>query len=294
MTSKIFNPSKSFLHLPIVWFAIVILFILAIVFGAVITAHTPLVWDFRSDGFNLFISTFRFPLGILALVIPIVALLAANHRSEQTKEQIRITGLQNNFANYYKHLEEFVKFSDKYPDVKSIDFRYAHKKLYPNSQSGDYSICPMLIGLLEQMQKMPYHLYDKYPDDVKADLDKDEYKSYVELLKNIVIYIDKENYKYLPEHELFGSFSSTYLVKSMRLLDKIIELCKLVETLCSFSMDFESKAKGLTSVHFQVSDFGISKDSDSQQNVYDFASERSFNKANEHFKKSLREMKAVT
>ncbi|HCG5919427.1 TPA: hypothetical protein NJ048_004613 [Vibrio parahaemolyticus] len=201
--------------------------------------------------------------------------------------------MQNNFANYYKHLEEFVKYSEKSTDVEDIDFRYAHKKLYPNSQSGDYSICPTLIGLLEQMQKMPHHLYDKYPDDVNEGLEEDEYKSYVELLKNIAIYINKETYKYLPEHDLFGSYSSTYLVKSMRLLDKTIELCKLIETLCSFSMDFESKAKGLTTVHFQVSDFGISKDNDSQQNVYDFASERSFNKANEHFKESLREMKAV-
>lgn len=291
MTSKFFNPSKSFLHLPIVWTAIMMLFILAIISMVVIAYNTSLVWNLSSDGFNFFISAFRFPLGILTLVIPIVALLAANHRSEQTKEQIRITGLQNYFSNYYKHLEEFVKYADNASIGHDIDFRYVHKKLYPNSQSGNYSICPILMDLLNEVQKIPCYLYDKYPSDVSMDCLDDDYKSYVELLNKIAIYLDERPGKYAPERDLFGSYNSTYLVKSMGLLDKTIEICKLIEKLCSFSMDFESRTKKLVSSQFQVSDFGISKNEDTNRNIYDFSSDSSFKKANEHFKESLDKMK---
>jgi len=88
---------------------------------------------------------FRVPLGILATLIPNIALLAASHRSEQTKEQIRITSEQNVFSNYYKHLEEFLKHCKNW-DVKDSRApliqspRRLYGRIYPNSINGDYSI----------------------------------------------------------------------------------------------------------------------------------------------------------
>ncbi|SQD77856.1 hypothetical protein [Moritella yayanosii] len=83
MKLNMFNPEKSFLHLRIVWLAIFCLLMITGIVSLTIIYYTPLVWDLSSNGFNSFISVFRFPLGILTLIIPIVALLAANHRSEQ-------------------------------------------------------------------------------------------------------------------------------------------------------------------------------------------------------------------
>ena len=45
-----------------------------------------------------------------------MALLAANHRSEQTKAQISSNAQQNLFANFYKHIEEFEKYIDTNTD----------------------------------------------------------------------------------------------------------------------------------------------------------------------------------
>ncbi|EGQ7857877.1 hypothetical protein H9W03_002885 [Vibrio parahaemolyticus] len=139
---KMFDPHKSFIELPVVWLFIFIIFVLALLCGLLIAANTPLVLSFSSDGFNYFLSSFRFPLGILALIIPIVALLAANHRSEQTKEQIRVTNMQNVFSNHYKHIEEFKKYIDglKINSMNDVRIRKLHKKMFPRSFEGIHSI----------------------------------------------------------------------------------------------------------------------------------------------------------
>lgn len=105
------NPSLS--ELGIFWAAIVVpLFISAILF-IVICLNSNLFWDFSYKGFNFFIKTFRFPIAVAALIFPCVALVAANHRSIQTKKQIETIGSQNMFSNYYKHVEEFYKLIDR-------------------------------------------------------------------------------------------------------------------------------------------------------------------------------------
>lgn len=136
-----FDPHSSFITLPIVWQAIFLLVGISTFISVVIICNTPIAWDFSADGFNYFISTFRFPIAILALIIPIIALLAASHRSEQTKEQIRAANQQNIFTNYYKHLEEFKKYVDtlKIPSVTDIEIRKLHRELFPDALDGNLS-----------------------------------------------------------------------------------------------------------------------------------------------------------
>lgn len=140
--SKLFDPNKSFIELPIVWGIIIAIALVAFFVALVIITNSPLSYDFTSDGFNYFLSAFKFPLGILALIIPIVALLAANHRSEQTKEQIRVTNLQNVFSNHYKHIEEFKKYVEglNIESINDLRIRKLHKKMFPRSFQGVHSI----------------------------------------------------------------------------------------------------------------------------------------------------------
>lgn len=139
---KMFDPHKSFIELPVVWGTITIITLLALFVTIVIVTNSSLTFDFTSDGFNYFLSAFKFPLGILALIIPIIALLAANHRSEQTKEQIRVTNSQNVFSNHYKHIEEFKKYVEglKIESVNDVRIRKLHKKMFPGSFHGVHSI----------------------------------------------------------------------------------------------------------------------------------------------------------
>ncbi|MGR5465115.1 hypothetical protein ACPV5G_19435 [Photobacterium damselae] len=151
MSSKFFPHNKSFLSLPILWVVICIHLGLAIGLFIIICRHTPLYLDFSSNGLNRFISIFRFPLGILSLIIPIMALLATNHRSEQTREQIRLSQEQNIFQNHYKHIEEFTKHCDTKLSSGIINPRHIYNNLYPKSSFGDFQLDIEFIFEMENL-----------------------------------------------------------------------------------------------------------------------------------------------
>jgi hypothetical protein len=138
-----FDPMKSFLSLPILWVVVITFFSLATVAAGTIALNSNLELSFSYKGFNQFVTIFKVPLGILALVIPVVALLAANHRSEQTKAQIASNSEQNKFSNYFKHVEEFDKYVKANIDSEIFaipSLRQTHRILFPNSYDGDFSL----------------------------------------------------------------------------------------------------------------------------------------------------------
>lgn len=118
--------------------------------------------------YKSFIEAFELPIGVFAVAIPLTALAAAAHRSSQTKRQIELQNSQNVFSNYYKHLEEFVKFCEaKNPPPQDLsttseglsitaktinqhmraqhreyDYRALHSKLFPLARRGDLNISP--------------------------------------------------------------------------------------------------------------------------------------------------------
>lgn len=89
-----------------------------------ITLTDPRQFAFTADGLSTMATLYRIPAAFFTLTIPFFALMAASHRSEQTKQQmkltraqiartdsqIQITAVQNVFANHYKHVEEFEKY----------------------------------------------------------------------------------------------------------------------------------------------------------------------------------------
>jgi hypothetical protein len=81
---KHFDPTKSFFELAVVQATFLVITLLALLFAAVIYINSDLSYDWSYEGFNNFVIFYKVPLGTLALLIPAVALLAANHRSEQT------------------------------------------------------------------------------------------------------------------------------------------------------------------------------------------------------------------
>lgn len=124
MSRDWFDASKSFLELPLVRFTFGGTFLLAVILVTIIATNTAIKWDLSANGFNYALEVFKFPLGVLALLIPLMAIFAAAHRSEQIKKQIEVTADQNRFANYYKHKEEFVKF------INNLDSQLTNKDIY--------------------------------------------------------------------------------------------------------------------------------------------------------------------
>lgn len=291
MTSKYFDPLKSFLHLKVVWGAIIFLAVLALVASIFIISNTRLICDPSAKGFNNFLSLFRFPLGMLGMIIPIVALLAANHRSEQTKEQIRVTGLQNNFSNYYKHMEEFCKYfeSRNKPGIHSLNTRYIHGKIYPKlQQTGDFSICNELLRLIESVSQIPTRIHEKYPHDLNEEIDdKDKYK-YIELITSLTSYLDPDVEKYKRKLNLENE-SKSYLIQSGELMIQIVDILRALVQACQFTFGFEAKYDKLMDIDFSLEDFSMD---DCMDSCGDWV-EKDFNGMNLHFKEKLRQFKAV-
>lgn len=176
MTKKLFDPEKSFFQLPIVWGTVFLFVIVATILTAIILTNSNLQIDLSYTGFNLWITIHKLPLAILALLIPVIAVLAANHRSEQTKESISLTKSQNRFSNYYKHLEEFIKYTTKLEEKHSglkINARKLHGHLFQNSRTGNYLIPEeTLINLKKELQKAVTLLskISKSPNEISTEI----------------------------------------------------------------------------------------------------------------------------
>ena len=138
--SKLFNPNVSFFRLAIVWSTLFFIVGLSLLLIAIANYGTNYQLCSSTDCYNNFITQFKLPLGILSLLIPLGAIYAVQHRSEQSLAQIKTSEGQNNFVNYYKHLEEF----EKYLKSKAIDTKVyvnqTHAEIFQGSRDGDFNI----------------------------------------------------------------------------------------------------------------------------------------------------------
>lgn len=150
-----FDPRKSFLMLPSFWGPFTLIVLLSLTAFLKVKIDENLVFDIGGS-LTKWYQWYQVPIWIFALLIPVIGLFNANHKSEQTKAQMELTRSQNNFANYYKHLEEFSKLcrcleQDKYYPGLKIDERNLHKFLFLEIRSGDPKI-PKIV--LERVQNI--------------------------------------------------------------------------------------------------------------------------------------------
>ncbi|WP_318438316.1 hypothetical protein [Photobacterium leiognathi] len=296
MKSEWFDPHKSFLSLKIAWGTVLILATMSISSAVMIVFNSELKPDLSYSGFNHFISVFRFPLAIAALIIPVVALLAANHRSEQTKEQIKVTNSQNIFSNYYKHMEEFTKYLLPRVD-KEVDLRFAHSKFFPDSSLGDYAISSKLVSLLSELGNVAKEVLEQYPIDFNQSLDIELKKKYYVLIHEVYsfIYRDRDAYiKHITHTRRDDGYEGSYLFESISLIRHTLTAIKITEEACKFSSEYVSPVKELNLKFQDLNKVYIYKRTgDRASFVYEQnKDEQTFEEANENFMDILR--KAVT
>jgi hypothetical protein len=223
-------------------------------------------------------------LAIAALIIPIVALLAANHRSEQTKEQIRVTNAQNVFSNYYKHIDEFNKYLSSRVD-KEVDLRFSHSNIYPYASMGDYSLSEKLISLLSRLDGLPRDLLNNQAEDSSEPLNIEIRKKYIRLIQELYGYVYRDS-KYfnkyiIPEDE--GNYDETYLFQSKSLINRVFNAIEIIETFCKFSIDYLSPIKTLNSTSMDMTKIYVQlkpKPSNDTKFVIPYKAEQTFEQAN--------------
>jgi len=99
--------------------------------------------DYGADGAQLFMDSFKLPIGIIAAGLSLLLLFATQHRSEQTAEQIKLTNkanknllAQNTLKNYYDSIADFEKYVDNNFHSDLIDIknkRQLYKLFFPNN-----------------------------------------------------------------------------------------------------------------------------------------------------------------
>jgi len=145
-----FNPHASFLSIPAFLGPLILITFVAGMTYLKVVSDQGLKFDLTGD-IDQWYEWFQVPIWIFALLIPIIGLFNANHKSEQTKESLRVTGEQNRFANYYKHVEEFVKhcnhIQDHYKEFElKIIARKYHASLYLDARNGLFIPNQKLLG----------------------------------------------------------------------------------------------------------------------------------------------------
>lgn len=137
---------------------------LAIILSGLICKQNEVSQSLTIENIALLLELFQLPMILVGLTVPLTALSAAIHRSEQTAIQIRAQTEQNNFANHFKHLEEFKSaFGEQVPKPwNSIeDF---HRYIYPDTISG--SVSPRFIDI-EANQLLKHLLFKAERDPLK-------------------------------------------------------------------------------------------------------------------------------
>ena len=241
-----FPANKSFFELPIVrntvWTilgASTLSFII-IVFAEYRT--NDLVFDPTHIGFNYVFELFKFPIALTAILIPLLAVYAANHRSEQTKENINLLNSQNSFTNYHRHIELFEKHMAEYKDT-SVNFNYRnlHSIVFPRHEDGT----PTFLVSKDLLDKLDDELLSFYQTllsiasaDPQVKIDafvcatkivrafSIKFYSSVNLSKGSVVKLDDGNNKAVP---LYGDGSLGQLFIAL------IKLIKLLEHAFSFA-----------------------------------------------------------
>jgi hypothetical protein len=155
-------------------------------------------------GYATFIEIFKLPLAVLAIIVPFNAFYISYIRSEQSRIQIQLLSSANNFSNYYKHFEEFEKHLKRnLGDLENYNVNFLYKAFYPNSISGDYSVCDTAIHDLERMiNSFSKIIYSTANENLIAK--KFELRKRVVLhLRGLIEYLDGSEPNYLNNHIRF-------------------------------------------------------------------------------------------
>jgi hypothetical protein len=231
MKNNMFDPHKSFFDLNIVRWITVIILLISFAVAVIIIVNSNLNYDFSYVGFNKFVLFFQVPLGVFALLIPLLAVCAANHRSEQSKEGMKLANIQNNFSNFYKHLEEFQKYIDlkndyknEFPEIIDIDVkgRKLHTKLFPN---------PKRDGI-----------------QLSIEFQKKFYSSVFEIAERICI---REPFAQSSIYKIIETLHDLFLLLS----DQLGHSVKIIWTEPSFEIEVKIKRKSIRIPHSRLRNF---------------------------------------
>lgn len=166
------HPDKGLAEQGLLWLSILTPLCYFIVLGYFAWQGSTL--ELSAHGYSNFIKLSVFPIGILSISLPLSALIARIHSTQQTAEQIRITKKKNDIDAFYAHRKAMFEY------FSSID---QHK--YDGGLTGGFQAHPRLHIKFFKSDKPEKGLPEINKDQFKRSLDKlHEARSSIEYLMN--------------------------------------------------------------------------------------------------------------
>lgn len=116
----------------------------------------------EAECFSKFFELFKFPIGTMSIAIPLGALIASQHRSVQTKEQIdsqwkqiEAQENQNIFANHLAHRTHFNEFFEEFKpfeDENTYSKWEVYESIFPNAPEGNFDVNPSAEFILSEIE----------------------------------------------------------------------------------------------------------------------------------------------
>ncbi|WP_353979424.1 hypothetical protein [Salinicola endophyticus] len=155
--------NKSLFQLKRFWWALIVPLLISVLAAVYVFCTSRLSYESGYEAFNFLLVAYKIPLGLLALVFPLVALVAASHRSEQAANQIYIANeqakltrdqlskveaqllrqlRQDNISNYFQHVSEFNKLLDRLENSYKVEFHQRdqlYKLIFPDNSPENVS-----------------------------------------------------------------------------------------------------------------------------------------------------------
>ena len=203
-----FDPRKTFFQLRIVWLTIIGILGFTMYSGILIEPGLSTTLCRTGECYADFIEQYQFQIGLLAILVPILAVYAAQHRSAISVEQIRQSEIQNRFTNFYKHREEFDKYIRAHKETAWLNnTTIIHSKIFPLANEGNYRVQQEFIdNCVKYVQILKLGLEDWFQYDLADDIDKTDKLASCNYLNRDLTPINTD-----AENELgFGFFSFIY------------------------------------------------------------------------------------
>lgn len=187
----------------------------------------------------LFINNFKLPLGIWAVGLPILLLLATQHRSEQTAEQIKLTieaneklSTQNTLKNYYDSITDFEKYVENnfHSDVIEIkNKRQLYKLFFPDNSYKNVEPYTIRGAYIQEVNKFTRGFRKSISIALKSE-EKETPKLKFELLINHFILNIRNSYGIYLTDKGFIENSNAH--------DELAKLTKEVRELLKFCYNY--------------------------------------------------------
>jgi len=217
---------RSFFQHKRVWVVFVVTLILALYVSKQIINADKLefIKSFGSTNAQLFMDSFKLPIGIIAAGLSVLLLFATQHRSEQTAEQIKLSLAQNTLRNYYDSIADFEKYIKEsyHSNVLEIkNKRQLYKLFFP--KNSHTSVCPYTT--IEIYKKNVNRFLEEVNENIKTNKKNNE--NVAEVLESIInnfISMSKIRYGVNIKSDAFSPLGSTPLKDYLKVTDDIRNL----------------------------------------------------------------------